>query len=278
MASPTVGSTSSSSVITNQNAHAVTLPASISAGDLLVVMFGAGSTGTVFGSIQVDIGASGKQWFKFPLQSTAGRNGIIVFAKIAEGSDALTVLTQQQCHSVHEAYRITGHGSALWQATTDAASATNADPPNCATTVAAQDLLAITYCVLNGTIVASVAPTGYASLLTKAGDASGCSMSSATKALTSATSENPGAFTNAASASASGTILVASTSITVNARPTQEAVEVLSDGTPNAVMTQEAVEVLSQNALNAIMTQEAVEVLSSNDGSTRGRRVIIIGT
>ncbi len=283
MASPTVGSTASGNQTSNVFLHVMTMPASIGAGDLLVVVFAKINASQVNPPVPEPV-ASGKLWSNFPQQYTANRPGITVFWKVAEGSglDALTLFTGTTAlTSCHMSFRITGHGSALWCATADAASAANADPPNCANTQGAQDMLAIAIAALQASpaIVATVAPTGYGSLVTQvAGFTANNSLSSATKALTAASSENPGAFTNTAAVQGMATILIASTAITVNARPTQEAVETLSDGTPNATLTQEAVEVLSQNALNAVMTQEAVEVLSSNDGSTRGRRVVIIGT
>lgn len=277
MASPTVGSTNKASANSNVFTHPISLPGSISAGDLLVVAWGK-SGGSSANQPYIDIVASGKRWSQVAQQYTTLRGSISIFWKVAEGSDALTLLTDTATPSNHLSYRITGHGSAVWTALTDHAAGTNADPPSCSNTGGAQDMLAIAIACCPGTVVASVAPTGYGSLLTNTGTTFPPGMSGATKALTGATSEDPGTFTTTSTAWGAATILIASTGITVNARETQEAVDVLSTVDPNAVVTQEAVEVLSANALYAVVTQVAVEALSSNDGSQRSRRVVVIGT
>jgi hypothetical protein len=277
MASPTVGSTNKASANSNVFTHPISLPASISAGDLLLVIWGK-SGGSSSNQPYIDIVASGKKWFQIPQQYTSLRGSISIFWKVAEGSDALTLLTDVATPSNHLSYRITGHGSAVWAALTDHAAGTNADPPSASNTGGAQDMLAIAIACCPGTIVASAAPSGYGSLLTNTGTTFPPGMSGATKALTAATTEDPGTFTTASAAWGAATILIASTGITVNARETQEVAETLSTVDPNAVITQEAVEVLSANALYAVVTQVATEVLSSNDGSTRSRRVIVIGT
>jgi len=227
-----------------------------SAGQLIVVVAAAGNPGAIL----VDTAISGKKWHV----DLTGANGsgprLAVFWKVAEGSDALQLITTTSVRLCAEAYLITGHGSSLTAAAVATATSTNGDPPNVTQSGAAQDTLFLA--VLAGaSAVASGAPAGYSSLTTTSSSSIFLSLAEKTA---NATSDNPATFTNTSQVWVATTLAIPSTAIATNARETQEAAEVLSHVSPNAIITQEAVEVLSANALKMQTTQVAVEVLSAN--------------
>lgn len=160
------------------------------------------------------------------------------------------------------AFRVTGHGSAVF-ISSGTGSSTNADPPNGAITGSAQDLLIIAAACHDGTVVASAAPASYANLTTQAAaGVSGASVSVADRAVSAATSENPGAFTSTTEQWVGFTIIVPENPIPTNARQTQEAVESISLPSPNAVTTQVAVEGVSAFVNHMVTTQVAMEALT----------------
>lgn len=273
MTSPVRAATASGSQTTSVSLHPITLPAGLSATDLVIAVL---TTNANIGVAPL-FTASDPSWTPLPVVVRSGISQI-AYWKVAAGGDSLTISTNDfQTHSSHITYRITGHGSAVVQAGATGSS-TNADPPSATMSGAAQDNLAIAVCGNAGTVVASAAPSGYSNLVTKAGDAGGFSTSAAEKALSASNTENPGAFTTTSTAWAAQTLIVASTAITTNARETQEVVESLSQVDPNMVVTQEVVESVSANALTMLATQVVAEMVSTNVPNDSGRRrPVIIG-
>ncbi len=266
MAVPTNAATASSSSTSQAINHAITLPAGIVAGHLLVVFFSTPGTGLT-NSVSIDTAISGKGWVK-ALENIGGSvdPGLEVFWKIAEGGDVLSLVvngTSPGLRSTHRSFRITGHGGTVVAASV-AGNSANADPPNAAQSGSAQDTLCLTAVALPSNAVATVAPAGYANLLTLAPGLSNTGLSTADKGATVISSDNPGTFTSASARWNAATVLIGSTAITTSARATQEAVEAASIENPPARITQLAVEVLSANALKMLLTQLAVEMISTN--------------
>jgi hypothetical protein len=118
--------------------------------------------------------------------------------------------------------------------TATALATANGDPPNCAQSGSAQDALAIAALVTSGGSVASGAPSGYSSLITRS-NAFGAALSTAVKSLTAASSENPGAFTSASTNTVAATLIVASTAIASNARASQLVAEIVTSNDDNGI-------------------------------------------
>jgi len=234
------------------------------AGELVIVFSTFGPVSGVASQPSVDTAASGNGWHLIGKANTnngAGTSVCTVYIKIAAGSDVLTFRASQNGNYSHICYRITGHGSAVTVASATGSS-TTADPPNCAQSGSAQDALALAFAGVTSSTAPSGAPAGYGTLTTQAGSVFGASLGVAEKALTSVSSENPGAFTNANQTWAAFTCLVASTAITTNERTTSEVVEVLSANALKLVSTQLVAEVLSTQEKNLYLTQLCAEVIS----------------
>src|SRR5690606_22871817 len=101
MTAPVVVSRGSSQQGSNVTSHSVTIP-SHSAGDLLIVVFATDGDPT--------LSTSSPGWSRLAhvVGGSDGRLGI--FAKVATGSDALTVTTSDNEQSSHLSWVITGHG------------------------------------------------------------------------------------------------------------------------------------------------------------------------
>lgn len=269
MAYPSVAARTATQITTAASSHSIGLGAP-AAGELLLVIFNVRNNPTLV----IDESVSGKRWHGRVFGDGSTTERMAVLWKVAQGSDALTILTDSAERSASVCYRITGHGSAVTVSTFSTASSTNGDPPNCAQSGAAQDTL---WLAALGTVtsVASAAPAGYSSLTTAS--ATSIFLSTAEKTANAA-SEDPGVFTNTNQRWVGVTIAVASAAITTNTRATQATVETLSQVDPNAVITQVSLEVLSANALQMHVTQVAVEVLSSNDdlGSSDNALLMLI--
>lgn len=188
-------------------AQAANMPASIAAGDLLVLAVACDSTTaptTPAGWTLIDGGANTAEQY--------------TYGKIAAGSDTVTITLPAQ-DFVMVCGKITGHGVSnvardIRKGTAATGSTAAADPPNCASTSVAQDYLAIALCSLDLTTgnTISAVPSGYTSAFTvttvSASSTSSVALGCATKALTGATSENPAAFTNTSRAWRAQTLLI----------------------------------------------------------------------
>lgn len=203
MASPTVAATNTSTG-TGTN-HTVNLPANISSGNLLTVIFGYAIEGNTI-SWPAD-------WTPIPngaVEQAAGSSSCIASAyKQADGSEgaSITVTSSLSTRSAHSSYRITGHINPSTQAP-EAANAigTNgqSDPPNKAVTGGSKDILVIAAGSNSGLTEITGAPANYTNLLNPFVDTgsagSSTNLGTAQRQLT-ASSEDPGAFSGAASTS-----------------------------------------------------------------------------
>jgi hypothetical protein len=259
MTAPVVAARTATLVSSNAPYHVVNL-GSPSAGDLLIVISAFDGTAS---SVVFDEGYSGLGWVRTSSVLASGMTARVA-SKIAQGggADALRYMTPENDEqSSHICIRITGHGGAVFIASTTGNS-TNADPPNGAITGAAQDLLCIAAACFDGTITASGAPAGYGTLTSQAGGAAGASVSVADKASLAATSDNPATFTSSTAPWAAFTVLVPENAITTNARATQVASEAVSIVSPNLRATQVAIEAISSFQNHAVITQVALETLT----------------
>jgi hypothetical protein len=241
--------------------HSVNLGAPV-AGELIIVVTSCDGAPTF---VVPDETASGKGWQRSPLVRDSGGVSVssVVHAKIAAGSDVLTLLTEGAEQCSHFAIRISGHGSAVALASSNGNSA-NADPPNVAITGAAQDVLWLAASCQDAQVVASAAPAGYGNLNTKtATNSAGASVSIADKTA-NATSDNPGTFTTANEQWVAWAIAVPSVAITSAARSTQIAAESASHIDAALIATQLAAEIVSSNVLTMRASQLCAEMLSAN--------------
>lgn len=191
MAFPIVASTNTS----NQTAgttHTVNLPASISAGNLLIVFFVNEDDTTV-------TTPAGWSLLKAMLETGAATNKMSIFYKVASGSEGatLSVTTSSSRVSSHISYRITGYANTP-QVSTGATSTTgNPDPDSLTPSGGAKDYLWIAACSTRfGSGAISSYPTSYSgsnlnSRIT--GALGGSNVAVGTRDL-NASSENPGSF------------------------------------------------------------------------------------
>lgn len=165
MTTPTVAARASgTSGSTAQSTHAITLPAGITAGDLLVVIFGANNSTTT-----ITTASSG--WTTGTVQNSSANASGVVFWKIAAGGDTLSVSTGTSAQSAHTSYRITGAASTptITQTKNDSIG-TNPDPPAVTPAGGSKDYLYIAAAIVSGAGVVTTnittAPTGYSNLIT----------------------------------------------------------------------------------------------------------------
>jgi hypothetical protein len=217
-------------------------------------------------SIRPDESVSGNNWVRYSYAGTTagGTVAAAILAKIAEGSDALTVLTENAEQSSHISFRISSADSL--QLATAEGSSTNSDPPLLTLSGVGSpspDVLWIVTRHGDTTVVATVAPSGYSNLQTQASaGASGASTNTAELLLASSDSQNPGTFTSNNEQWICYTIGI-------------------WDGTQAARATQAVVEAASAQSV-AWVTQVVVEVLTREDVSpppvSSAKPIIIIAT
>ena len=128
MAFPVIA-TSNTTADTDASPTTVAMPASISAGDLLIVICAADAGDTITQS-------GGSDWTKLEQTNQAGVIGLIIFAKIAAGSDALTLTSTGSNDIACVSLRITGHGVSnvstdITRGTASTGTDANPNPPNC---------------------------------------------------------------------------------------------------------------------------------------------------
>lgn len=252
MAAPAVLGRAGAVQGTDVIAHTITLPASIAAGERLVVAF---SMDQADAFIFVDEGFSGTRWEKIAQDV----NGVSVtgaaFTKVAEGGDALRLLTGTPQQSSHVSLRIEAANRTLTAFTNG--NSTNSDPPNLALSEGSPtpEVLWIATRSGDAAVVASAAPSGYANLQTQTGGASGASTNTAEKTAT-ALSENPGTFTSTAEQWVCFTIAVFNGNAG-KGRVTQEVAETVSvptSATRTGRVTQLVVEVVNVAGAGAPQT------------------------
>lgn len=198
MAFPVVQATNEASTTTAGTAHTVNLPASIAAGDLLLVFFGIGSTAATLDAIT--------GWTELVDVSTA--NDLKILARTADGSEGATLSVTTSASTKHSsiAYRISGAETVATRApelsTVATGTSTGPDPTTCTPTGGAKDYLWIAAFALAGEEAdddtwCNSAPTNYTNLLQKAAGVAGTNIgvevATAERQLNAA-SEDPNAF------------------------------------------------------------------------------------
>lgn len=203
MAFPAVaGSATGVSGTSDSTSHSISALSSvgtISAGDLLLVIFSCDeNTGDAADiTVSINAGVSGNNW---NIGGQVGNGNFNVngswFWKIAEGSDVLTLTTNTGQQSSHAAYRITG-GYSVTGTSAGSTGGSNSNPPSHTPPDGTQDYLWIATRSGDNTVVATVAPSSFSNLLTQAASgASGASTNTAERQL-NASSLDPGTFTSA---------------------------------------------------------------------------------
>jgi hypothetical protein len=199
VAFPTVESITESSFASQGTSHNVSMPATVDAGDLLLMYFtaGSGSGSATFG------GASG--WTQLYLVNGGSNKAGTLYAKDADGTEGGTTVAvtisdaREACAQV---YRISGWGGTLGT-DVDVGTAVNQgtttpDPPSVTAGWGSDDNLFIAVChVGDDGEVGTAAPTNYSSLTsTTAGGSTNndASTISARREL-AASSDDPGTFT-----------------------------------------------------------------------------------
>lgn len=210
MASPAVAGTNTSAVTSAGTSHTVNLPASISAGDLLIVHFGYVVIGQ---TISWPAG-----WNAVPSAKIEGATlaGLDIGYRLADGSEGATISvgTSASTKSAHTSYRITGAENPSTQVPESVTGATaesgaNPDPPSISPTGGSKDYLFLASAFHVGESAFNVVtgiPASYSN--GKTGDTGGTGsattngdVASAERQLT-ASSENPGTFAYGSATSA----------------------------------------------------------------------------
>lgn len=188
MTFPTLAGSNTSSVAVASTSHPVALPASVGAGDLLIIISALSGGGSF----------SGLDGFT-SLLTPSGVAGQVLY-KVATGSEGgfanLTTLATRT--SASGSYRITGYSSSPEGAKTDFTSGTNPDPPSLTPSWGALDTLWIAGCIVTGSgnPAVSAYPASYTNTIT-VGVESGANdqcIGAATRQV-NASSQDPGTFT-----------------------------------------------------------------------------------
>jgi hypothetical protein len=171
---------------------AVTLPATVAAGDVLVAVVSVDGVPAV----TWDDAAAGPWTERAQYLANSNAHALAVFSRTADGSEGgkvlnLTLSGAQQ--AVARVLRVTGATGALEITTYARGSATAGDPPAIAPSWAGASLT-IAALALDGTATVTAGPSGYAGFAARASSASGQS-TCATAWRVGAGTEDPGAFT-----------------------------------------------------------------------------------
>ena len=240
MAAPAVLGRSGNVNGSDTRSHAITLPGSIAAGNRLFVVF---SCDQEVGSIKIDEAASGTGWEQQDFQANGVSLSAAAFTKVADGGDALTLLTQSTQQSSHVSLRIEAANRVAFASAQG--SSTNSDPPNLSLTDGSPTPEVLWVATRSGdaAVVATVAPSGYANLQTQTGGASGASTNTAEKTAT-LISENPGTFTSTTEQWICYTVAFYNGNAGRD-RLTQQVVEMVSISNPTGRVSQLVVEMVS---------------------------------
>lgn len=181
-----IEATNTSSTSAAGTSATVNLPASIAAGDLLVVLVESRDPGT--GAIS---GFSS-------LARDNGTNAYLqLFYKTATGSEGATVTwtSSNSVQSAHASLRISGWQGTPEKGTAVTGSTDNPNPPSITPSWGSARTLFIAAFGSTGTAVASGAPTNYSGLLTAASSGSNNVAINVATRVTTASSDDPGALT-----------------------------------------------------------------------------------
>lgn len=199
MTFPAVAATATSADTAAVTSHTVSLPASIAAGDLLIIPFG--WTSLLPQTITWPTGYTAITGAFVEQSTVVGVDAAYRWADGTEGA-TISVTTNGATKSTHNSYRITGAENPATQAPEAAnltgTSATAPDGPPLTPTGGSKDYLWLVGCNADGETDISAAPTNYTDLLTASTGITGatsinCRMGSARREL-AASSENPGQF------------------------------------------------------------------------------------
>lgn len=186
MAFPQVAGTNTSSHGSGVTSHTVSLPASIGAGDLLLIF--ANFNGSTV-AVSVPTG-----WTEiYDSQSGSGSAWGWKAYRIADGGEgtSVSVTTDVSVTSAHQTFRITGHGGNAPELSSAGGTSSNPDPPSLTPSWGSADTLWFAVYSHDSTTSISAYPTNYTNGNHTA-TASG--VASARREL-AATSEDPGTFT-----------------------------------------------------------------------------------
>lgn len=192
MAFPVVATTNTSENATATTSHTVSLPASLAAGDLLIVFFVNEDDTTV-------TTPSGWSVLKSMLETGGATSKTTIFYKTSDGGEgsSLAITTSSSRVSTHAAYRITGW-SGTPEVSTGATSTTGeANPDSLTPAGGAKDYLWIVVAGKRNTTSVSGYPTNYTGsqlFIADDGALGGSSITVATRGLNSAGPEDPGSF------------------------------------------------------------------------------------
>ena len=210
MASPTVQSITPSTFGTDATAHLVSMPATVDAGDLLLMLFTADGAPTI-------TTPSGWSIVAAKTDRTSAVCAVIYGKDAAgtEGGTTVDVVTSASEQAAAQVYRITGWGGTL---STDVVAGTpvtavsaDPNPPSVSWTWGTVDVLVIASEHHSANDNASAGPTNYTNLTTTntATGFAGAAIGSARRAMTAASSpENPAAFTLASNDHIANTVAV----------------------------------------------------------------------
>ena len=205
MAFPQVAGTSSSHIGMALSSHPISLPAGITAGNLLLVFF---SCSTASITITVDTTTSGNDWSQVVVTSSANHTANIFYKTDATGSDALTLNLSSAQRSTSISYEISNSSNVISYTSSTGLSA-NMNPPSLSSRMTTSDLLWIVFGSTDDAIIASAAPTYFSNLRTAIGESEGTSCSSATREINmGATSYDPGPFTTNSASWITYTVIV----------------------------------------------------------------------
>ena len=206
MAFPVVAATSKGHNNGGASPHALGLPASIAAGDLLVLALTTVTTGAPY---TVTTPSGWTLFSGFPLSHGDSARVTNIYWKIASGSEGATVsvtMSTANPYTVHHAYRITGgDGNAPTIASAGPTTSTNPDPPSLTPGGGSKEFLWLAFGVR--AVAFSAGPSGYLGYILEAGQFV-TNMGSAYKQA-AASSEDPGAFTATSGVWVAFTIAVA---------------------------------------------------------------------
>lgn len=188
MTFPSVDATNSGIDNTSSTSHNISLPASIAAGDLLIIFITSSAATSV---------ASATGWTS--LYSTSLNLSIRGYClyKIADGSEgsSVTVSFTVTCSVAWTSYRISGYASAPEVGTSATGTSTTPDPPSLTPSWGSDDTLWIAAAHCNNVTADLTAPTNYGSIV-QAVNGGGKSAGTAQRNLAAA-SDDPGTFANA---------------------------------------------------------------------------------
>lgn len=205
MASPAVANTNVTNLTTGGTSHVVNLPASIGAGNLLLVVFAEASQ---VSGVETFTATGWTVIPSFYQRDGTNAQSIHGLYKQASGSEGATVTCTLSVTSkgAAVAYRITGHEDPTItapQCTTGVAGsgANSANPPSVSVTGGSKDILAVAVMAIEGEVfTGGAAPTNYTNLLaansgTASATTTNCFLQSAQRQVTTAT-EDPGVFSH----------------------------------------------------------------------------------